>query len=204
MSRREWLRLLARTAVSSLVSLLGLGLLYKTQWRNFDPLRPASEPAVLRPPGAVAEEDFLARCIRCQRCRDACPRGAIRLAGPGDRTYQGTPFIAAAANACDLCLQCTESCPTGALLPVTAPTDVAMGIAAVDERTCVSFNGSGVCGACYTICPLRGRAISQGLFLKPVVHADRCVGCGLCEEICILKGVKAIRVFSGRGGGRAA
>jgi len=196
--RREWLQWLGRVGGSSFFAALGLGGVYLTQARDPDPLRAVDEPAVLRPPGAVDEEDFLARCIRCQRCQDACPKGTIRLAGPGDRTYSGTPFIVAAANGCDLCLECTDVCPTGALLPIEVKEEVRMGLARVDERTCVSHNQTGVCGACHTACPLRGRAITQKLHNEPVVHAEHCVGCGLCEEACILKGVKAIRVFSQR------
>ena len=192
------MKTLGRTVVSSSVALLGLSSVYRSLLRNPDPLLPVSEPGVLRPPGAVTEPDFLARCIRCQRCQDACAKGAIRLAGRGDRTYAGTPFIAAASNACDMCLECTGACPTGALLPVAMRTAVDMGEAVVDQRTCVSHNGTGVCGACFTACPLRGKAITQELFNRPAVHPEHCTGCGLCEEACILKGIKAIRVFSER------
>ena len=73
-----------------------------------------------------------------------------------------------------------------------------MGVAVVDERLCVSHNGTGVCGACHTACPLRNSAITKALRNAPTVHENYCVGCGLCEEACILKGTKAIRVFSGR------
>ena len=41
-------------------------------------LRPAAaEVQVIRPPGAVEEDEFLSRCIRCARCSDACPSQAI-------------------------------------------------------------------------------------------------------------------------------
>jgi len=73
-----------------------------------------------------------------------------------------------------------------------------MGLAVVDGRTCVSINGTGVCGACHTVCPFRNQAITLGLRNAPTVHAEYCVGCGLCEEACILDGTKAIRVFSDR------
>ena len=198
MERRAWLQIAARTGVASLFSALGLGLFHRTLAGDPDPLRPVSEPSVLRPPGAAEEADFLARCIRCQRCQDACAKGAIQLAGPGDRTQSGTPFINAADNACNLCLECTHTCPTGALLPLEAREEVRMGAAVIDPRTCVSINRSGVCGACFTACPLKGKAITLGLFNAPEMHVEHCVGCGLCEEACILDGVRAIRVFSHR------
>ena len=200
MRRRRWLQTAGRAAASSALAAAGLGFLYGALYRDPDPLRPVLEPPVLRPPGAVAETDFLARCIRCARCQDACAKGCIRLAGPGDRTHAGTPFIDASTSACNLCLACTTCCPTGALQPVAAAAEVRMGRARVDERTCVSHNGTGACGACYTACPLRGRAVTVGLRNRPYVRGEDCVGCGLCEEVCILKGAKAIRVYSGRGG----
>ena len=36
----------------------------------------------LRPPGALDEDEFLARCIRCFRCGDACPNRAIVALNP--------------------------------------------------------------------------------------------------------------------------
>ncbi len=73
-----------------------------------------------------------------------------------------------------------------------------MGVAEVDKRVCVSHNGTGVCGACFTICPLRGDAITQDIRNAPVVHVDHCVGCGLCEEVCIVRDRRAIRVTTPR------
>jgi ferredoxin-type protein NapG/ferredoxin-type protein NapH len=198
MNRRDFIRTLQKTTVAGVVSVSGLTLLYQAQQKRS--LLPSAglEPPVLRPPGAPDEDSFLASCIRCQRCQDACPKAAIRLAGPDDPYPLGTPFISASDSACNLCLACTQTCPTEALQPITKKKEVRMGLAVVDERTCVSANGTGICGACHTACPFRNLAITQGLHNTPTVHADHCVGCGLCEEACILKGTKAIRVFSGR------
>lgn len=33
--------------------------------------------------------------------------------------------------------------------------------------------------------PLQGDEKTGELFERPVVHADKCVGCGLCEQACI-------------------
>ncbi|MHC4924812.1 MAG: 4Fe-4S binding protein, partial [Planctomycetota bacterium] len=33
---------------------------------------------------------------------------------------------------------------------------------------------------------------------RPTVHEDVCVGCGMCEEACIVDRDKAIRVHSDR------
>lgn len=163
---------------------------------------------LLRPPGARPEAEFLSLCIRCQRCAEACDEDAIRLHPSGWGRHAGTPFIVPELRACDLCGLCGEACPTGALARLPEPKDPAfagaarMGTAVVDERLCVSHNGSGVCGACYTACPLKGTAISQGKHNAPTVKPAGCVGCGLCEEACIVRDSKAgraIKVRSERG-----
>lgn len=162
--------------------------------------RPVEESrlGILRPPGALPEEEFLRACIRCDLCAQACDTACIKFFPAWEGKLAGSPFIQAADKACNLCLRCTQVCPSGALLELEDKTEVQMGTALVDERLCVSHNGSGACGACHTICPLRNKAITQGLFNKPTVHSEYCVGCGLCEEACIVKERRAIQVVSGR------
>lgn len=153
---------------------------------------------VLRPPGALDEEAFLDHCLRCTRCADACESGCIKFFGPTAGAMAGTPYIVSVERACTLCLECGASCPSGSLRPLTDRRQAAMGLAVVDERLCVSHNGTGVCGACHTVCPFRNKALTLGLRNAPTIHEDHCVGCGLCEEACIVKDRTAIRVVSGR------
>ena len=47
----------------------------------------------LRPPGARAEEDFLAACVRCGLCVRDCPFDTLRLAKPGEGAPIGTPYF---------------------------------------------------------------------------------------------------------------
>lgn len=154
---------------------------------------------ILRPPGALPEEAFMAACIRCTRCADACSMQAIQYFGAEAGALQGTPYIEPIDAACNMCLACGASCPTGALLPLARKEDIRIGTAVVDDRLCVSINGSGICGACYTACPLRGKAITQGIRNAPEVHPEFCTGCGLCEAYCIVDdrpGLRAIQVYS--------
>ncbi len=143
----------------------------------------------LRPPGARDEAEFLSLCIRCGQCANVCPNKCISLYGmEAGFENLGTPKIDARARGCILCMACTQVCPTEALVPMEATeagmAAVAMGTAFVSEDICYSFHGR-TCGACYHACPLPGKALTVGLFEQPTVHAEHCVGCGLCEQACI-------------------
>lgn len=136
----------------------------------------------LRPPGALEEGAFAARCIRCGRCAEVCPYRALRPAGARLGLDAGTPLVDAREAPCWLCLRCPPACPTGALAPVAAARDVRMGRARVDAERCFAFRGI-VCRTCLDACPLQGEAIRQDASLRPVV-TEKCVGCGLCERRC--------------------
>jgi MauM/NapG family ferredoxin protein len=154
-------------------------------------------PVPLRPPGAVDEDEFVSRCIRCMRCADACPNNAIIQLGDshgGEKRL--TPTLKPRRQACMLCqgvegdyLKCTEACPSGALQVIRKEVDeirakVDMGTAEIDLALCYSYNNWS-CGACYRACPLPGVAMTLGLWERPEIVADACIGCGLCERACI-------------------
>jgi len=200
-SRRSFLRGIAR---------IGLGLIgvtgIFTALTRVRPGRGVSNAmrrdfGLVRPPGALDEKAFLSACIRCTRCADACSVNAIQFLGPESGTLAGTPYIDPIRRACNMCLSCGDACPTGALEPLLERTSITIGTAVVDERLCVSINGTGVCGACFTACPLRGTAITQDLRNAPIVHPEFCTGCGLCEQFCIVddrEGIRAIQVQTER------
>ena len=159
----------------------------------------------MRPPGALDEEDFLKRCIRCMRCVDACPNHAIlALDDKYGKARKGTPYIKPRRQACMLCnrmegdhLKCTGICPTGALQPVKKTVEditakVDMGKAEIDKVLCYSYNNWS-CGACFRACPLAGKAMTLGLWEKPEVNTENCIGCGACERACI-RYPQAVRV----------
>ena len=153
---------------------------------------------ILRPPGSLDEPGFLATCIRCTRCADACEPQCIRCFGPEAGSLQGTPYILPGDKACNLCLACGKTCPVEAIKPLDKMEQAEMGLAVVDKRLCVSLNGTGICGACHTVCPLRNRAITLDIRNAPTVVEDECVGCGLCEEVCIVRQPRAIYVQTSR------
>ena len=160
---------------------------------------------ILRPPGAIKEDDFLRTCIKCGLCVEACPYDTLLLSKPGDNKPLGTPYFVPREIPCYMCpdIPCVPVCPTGALdvSSVTNNTKLDinkadMGVAVVDSKNCIAFWGI-QCDACYRACPLLGEAIiveysknertGKHAFLKPVVVADICVGCGLCEKACVTK-----------------
>ena len=138
----------------------------------------------LRPPGAVSEEVFGETCQRCGKCIEVCPRECIfPLGGDMGERLAGTPAILARRAPCVLCdgLQCTTVCPSGALQKLVRNEDVDMGVAVIIQRTCVTFHGQ-PCDACHMACPVEGALRLE--WAQPVVDADKCTGCGLCEFNC--------------------
>ncbi|MDV7270883.1 ferredoxin-type protein NapG [Thioclava sp. A2] len=154
----------------------------------------------LRPPGALAENDFLAACIRCGLCVRDCPYDTLALAELGvDGAATGTPFFTARDIPCEMCddIPCVQACPTGALDPaLTVIDDAKMGVAVlVDQENCLNSLGLR-CDVCYRVCPVIDEAITlerqhnersghHAIFM-PVVHAEFCTGCGKCEKSCVL------------------
>lgn len=149
----------------------------------------------LRPPGAVQEAMFQKRCTGCFLCGEVCPIKAIRFVS-GINLASVTPLILPNTRGCILCMKCTQVCPTGALQPMeeAGANEVRMGVAVLDKRSCLPHIHRGRCEACFTICPFKGEAIIQKALLKPEVIKDKCVGCGLCEEVCPVP-TKAIHVL---------
>lgn len=160
---------------------------------------------ILRPPAALKEKDFLATCIKCGMCVEACPFDTLVLAKPGSNKPLGTPYFEPRQIPCYMCtdIPCVPVCPTGALDESSVTTNgeldinkAQMGVAIIDKKNCIAFWGI-QCDACYRACPLLDEAIylkyeknertGKHAFLKPVVNSDICTGCGLCERACVTK-----------------
>lgn len=191
-NRRRFLTDAARLAAGAGCAALVVG-------RLAEPSRTLAATA-LRPPGAIAEEEFLGACVRCGLCVRACPYGTLRLADLADDAAAGTPFFTARAIPCEMCpdIPCVAACPTGALDPGLTDIDKArMGTAVlVGHESCLNVLGLR-CDVCYRVCPLIDEAITLEMrhnertgkhaHLIPVVHTDRCTGCGKCEASCVLE-----------------
>jgi ferredoxin len=159
----------------------------------------------VRPPGSVPEEDFLQQCIRCGECFKACPNSVLQPMGFA-QGLEGlwTPEVKADWAGCESsCNACGQVCPTGAIraLPLEEKKVARMGLAIVNEQTCLPFAEREACQLCVDECNAAGYAAieftyvgteadADGLpipdtgYLAPVVMADKCVGCGLCQTRC--------------------
>ena len=183
-SRREWLK--GAGVVGALFLFLRARL---GRAPGHVEIATASGTQFIRPPGAVREEEFIRRCIRCHKCGENCTNACIKFVGPeGPAEARGTPYIVPREKACILCTRCNNNCPSGALQPIDPEHpriwEVAeMGKATIDENICHSFQGY-ICGVCVRACPLGGKALIAGMWEKPILDDAYCVGCGLCEQSC--------------------
>ena len=197
--RRQFLADAARLACGAGVASLALALHARAAR--------ARPPQAIRPPGARAEADFLAACVRCGLCVRDCPYDILALARPGEPVANGTPYFVARDKPCEMCVElpCVKACPTGALDPaLTEVTKAKMGLAVlIDAENCLNFLGLR-CDICYRVCPVIDQAITLEQQLNtrtgkharfiPTVHSQDCTGCGKCENACPLQAA-AIKVL---------
>ncbi|MCP4970211.1 MAG: ferredoxin-type protein NapG [Arcobacter sp.] len=158
---------------------------------------------ILRPPGAIKEEEFISKCIKCGLCVEACPFNTLQLANISDGVPLGTPFMIPREIPCYMCLDipCANNCPTEALditkLKKNNKLDInkaTIGTAIINQDTCIAFWGL-QCTICVKHCPIANEAIkvvyekskkkdSYHAIAKPLVNSEACTGCGLCEKAC--------------------
>ena len=170
----------------------------------------------VRPPGSIPERLFLEECIRCGQCIQVCPNNVLRPMGVDHGLLAlWTPEVQANRAGCEpSCNRCGQVCPTGAIraLSMEEKAVARMGLAVVDPQTCLPHAGREACQLCVDDCAAAGyRAIEfvrvgtevdeLGLpvvgsgYMAPVVLADRCVGCGLCQARCYTINVKLKRLL---------
>ena len=133
-----------------------------------------------RPPGAVAEPDFLAGCTRCNDCIDACPYDAIVQAPPRMREAAGTPMIDVDHQPCLMCTDfpCIAACEPNVL---THLVPITMGTAKVTAQTCLAYQNT-MCTVCSERCPVpEAITVAEG---KPTIDEETCTGCGVCRYVC--------------------
>ena len=155
-------RLLLKTGALGLVALPAL-------WLNVTARRGTSR--LIRPPGALAEEELLRRCIRCGECMKVCPEKAIHPSGleeglEGLWTPRLVPRLGFCIYECNDPDQPTNNlcglvCPTGAIQRLSRDEKVArkFGTAYVNRSKCIPWVWDKNCGKCEEHCPAPGKAI---------------------------------------------
>jgi ferredoxin-type protein NapG len=135
---------------------------------------------VLRPPGAIDEESFLAGCTRCKQCIEVCPHNAITLAPDRLREAALTPMIDPDRQPCMMCedFPCITTCEPGVLTQLVPKM---MGTAKVTEHLCLAHHST-TCTVCSERCPVQGAiSVCDG---KPTINETVCTGCGVCRYVC--------------------
>jgi len=213
LGRRGFLSLAAGSA-AAVGGGVGLAAVTKAFGANLDDPT-AFRP--VRPPGSVPEKEFLEMCIRCGECFKACPNNVLQAEG-FQQGLEGlwTPMVVADWAGCESsCNACGQVCPTGAIraLPLEEKRVARMGLAIVNETTCLPFAEREACDLCVQECNAAGYNAIEYLhvgtqvddfgapiegsgYLAPVVLADKCVGCGLCQTRCHAINVKSKGLLS--------
>ncbi len=138
----------------------------------------------LRPPGALEEDEFLARCSRCGRCIKACPSKCLKAMPLSSGALFLTPVIVPRAARCELTRDCQKVCPTGAIASLPVEKAV-IGLAEIDRTRCLGWAEGKLCLLCQEQCPQH--AIDSDKQDRPSVVNELCVGCGACENGCPLE-----------------
>ena len=110
---------------------------------RISPSKTRASEKLIRPPGALPEDLFLQKCVRCGECMKVCPTNALQPAlteaGP-----EGiwTPMLVPKIGYCEYyCSLCTQVCPTGAIQEMTieAKNQIKIGTAWVDKNRCIPW-----------------------------------------------------------------
>ncbi len=175
----------------------------------FKPDKP--DPALIRPPGAAPEDEFLARCIRCGECMKICPTNAVHpaLAQAGVEGLW-TPILDMNRGYCEYsCTLCGQVCPTQAIrrLPLEVKQKTPIGLAVIQRGRCFPWAMDKNCVVCEEHCPTPVKAIylrdetvtrrdgTKITLSRPYVDSDLCIGCGNCQNHCPIVGDPAIVVL---------
>ena len=133
------------------------------------------DPAVVRPPGALAEKEFLSRCIKCGQCMRICPTNVIHpsgLEGGLEGLWTPTLNFRIGTSGCQFnCIACSHLCPTAAIRPISLDErlgrnsfadrgPIKIGTAFIDRGRCLPWAMERPCIVCQENCPVSPKAIA--------------------------------------------
>lgn len=161
--------------------------------------RASPRDRLIRPPGAVPEEIFTDRCLRCGLCMSVCMSHTIQPSFlQGGLNGIWTPRLDLRLAPCEKhCNRCGQVCPTGAIrsLSLEERIHAKIGTAMIQRERCLVWEQDKMCLVCDEICPydaIEFREV-EGM-RRPFVTENRCNGCGYCEHKCPVQGESAIIV----------
>ncbi len=169
---------------------------------------------LIRPPGGRVEDELLALCSRCGQCLKVCPTNVLQPA-VSEAGFEGvfTPHMDFRVGPCEWsCNECGKVCPTGAIQPLLleAKRRTVIGRAFIDRNRCIPWADYKTCLVCQELCPVPDKAIvintaevtapggKRVRLGRPEVVAERCIGCGVCENACPVAYQAAIEVYATR------
>ncbi len=144
---------------------------------------PNWNPRLVRPPGSLPENEFLARCIKCGQCMRICPTNVIHPAGlQGGFEGLWTPvldFRIGTSGCQHNCIACGNLCPTAAIRPISLDERlginkfsergaVKIGTAFIDRGRCLPWAMDTPCIVCQENCPVSPKAIFTREYFNPV------------------------------------
>jgi MauM/NapG family ferredoxin protein len=156
---------------------------------------------LIRPPGALPEPEFQARCVRCGECMKGCLTNTLQPVWfEAGLSGLWSPKITARLAGCEQnCNVCGHLCPTGAIRPLSLDekTFAKVGTARVIKSRCIAYEQDRQCLICDEICPynaISSQFVAGHPVTVPVIDENRCNGCGYCENKCPVVGESAIVV----------
>ena len=159
------------------------------------------DPALIRPPGSVSECSFMDRCVGCGECMKTCPTNTLQPAGlVAGLDGFFSPIMVPRKGPCDpTCNACGHVCPTEAIRPLILEEkrQAKVGTASITHQKCIAWEFGKPCLVCAEVCPYGAISltrVSDVPVAVPVVHENRCSGCGFCEYYCPVQAKAAIVV----------
>jgi ferredoxin-type protein NapF len=150
----------------------------------------ASEKSYLRPPGSVSEKLFNFLCVRCGNCIKSCPTNILtHRADSSDYSSWMVPEVRFTEGYClENCNLCSRVCPSGSitLFSQDAKKQLFMGLAVLQPENCLLTQNK-ECDRCKTACSYDAitiEPVTASIGMLPVIHSEKCVGCGACAVIC--------------------